>query len=270
MSSLETSQTPSRQSAPDRRSTERPTGHSLCPPSAWPLGLLPRPPVTPERPSAPPRVDGARHLGGGLTCTPGPDGKPHFPQRHPDQPERTAHAPEFLLPRGADLHGVCRRREPHQVPDPVPGGECCPRPHFATDLKRLSTLLPGGHLCQRSCSCKDPAALSRRVPGEGSAPPRLNHSLSTRGPWPRSPLAHVGSLASRLSSLRRPMVTRPAVSVPGTGPELSPPEVGAAGAREGLTCSRNRGHVRLWSGPSCPPPTRNLGRFCSPLQRIRP
>lgn len=196
-------------------------------------------------------------------------GNLHFPQRHPDQPEGTAHAPELLLPRGADLHGVCRRREPHQVPDPVPGGECCPRPHFATDLKRLSTLLPRGHLCQQSCSCKDPAALSRRVPGEGLAPPRLNHSLSTRGLRPRSPLAHVG--------LRGPMVTlsldvrRPAnVSVPGTGPELSPPEVGVAGAREGLTCSRNRGHVRLWSGPSRPPPARNSGRFCSPLQRIRP
>ncbi|XP_033617224.1 adhesion G protein-coupled receptor A1 isoform X2 [Fukomys damarensis] len=46
----------------------------------------------------------------------------HAPECHPDQQERPAHAPELLLPCSSDLHCVRRWHQPHQIPNPVPGG----------------------------------------------------------------------------------------------------------------------------------------------------
>lgn len=49
-------------------------------------------------------------------------------QRNPHQSEGMAHAPQLLLPHGADLCCVCRRHQSNQIPHHLSSSKCIPPP----------------------------------------------------------------------------------------------------------------------------------------------
>ena len=190
--------------------------HAVPGPSLSTRGLRPRPPPSP------------RWVGRGLCCRgcPAPRPTPHraqeaasdrglAPQRHPDQPPWPAHPPELLSPRGPDLLRLCGRHQPHQVPDPVPGGECCL--HSLPGLTCLSTPAKGEIRddrpgCEITCE-RCPGA----SPDGDSAAPSASVSVSPRCESDRSAQRRITlfSLFSNVTSfLQAPgdVLTRQSIS----------------------------------------------------------